>query len=111
MAIQNSLLEDSSIVLNMNKRPESPIINVENRKEFERLFLLFPFLVKTKISTKIIRVLLKLPLNFLYRILHKISYFLNMKRYYNISLISGLKIFFDIRRGERYIKAFFEREK
>lgn len=111
MAIQNSLLEDMSVVFNMNRRAESPIIKVENKEEFERLFLLFPFLVKTKISTKVIRILLKLPLNFLYRILHKISYFLNMKRYYNISLLSGLRIFFDIKRGERYIKTFFEREK
>ncbi|MGC9044432.1 MAG: B12-binding domain-containing radical SAM protein, partial [Myxococcota bacterium] len=91
MAIQNSLLEDTSVVFNMNKRPESPIIKVEVKEEFERLFLLFPFLVKAKISTKIIRMLLKLPLNFIYRMLHKISYILNMKRYYDISLISGLR--------------------
>ncbi len=108
IATNLSLLSGTEDVLNMQQRPESPIINVKDKEMFERLFLLFPFLVKTNISQKTIRLLLRSPLNILYRILHKISYFLNMKRYYDIPFLSGFRIILDIKKGEKFVKRFFE---
>ncbi len=107
MVIEQSLLTDNTFVSEMKRRPESPIIKVDNPEQFERLFLLFPFMVRTRFGNNIIKKLLRIPFNFLYRLLHRITYFLNMKRYYDISLFSGFRIFMDIRRGEKYLRSFF----
>ncbi len=107
MAVEQSLLSDNSVVSQMKRRPESPIIKVENPEQYERLFLLFPFLARIRAGNKLIKTLVRLPLNFVYRLLHRISYFLNMKKYYDISLFSGLRIFLDIRKGERYLRKVF----
>lgn len=108
-AIDDGLLDSEGIASEMDKRPETPIIKVEHPEQFERLFLLFPFLVKTRLKIRTIKWLLRMRLNFIYRILHRITYIWNMKRYYDISLISGFKIFLDIKKGERYLKEFFKR--
>ncbi|MCX7943593.1 MAG: B12-binding domain-containing radical SAM protein [Deltaproteobacteria bacterium] len=109
MAIKSSLLNDFSLTIHMNKRPESPMIRVEFPEKFERLFLLFPFLSRFHVGFSVVKLLLKLPLNFLYRFLHRLTYFINMKEYYDISFLSGLMIFLDIKKGERYLKRFFKK--
>ncbi len=106
MALNSSLLEDEKRISALSHRPESPLFRVEKREEFERLFFLFPFVVKTGLSISIIKILLKTPLNLIYKIFHQISYIMNMKRYYGISLFSGFKMFLDIKRGESFIKRF-----
>lgn len=108
MAIEQSLLNNQDVTLNMQKRPESPIIKVDKPKEYERLFLLFPILARTGANQELIKILLKIPLNFIYRFLHRLSYFLNMKEYYDISLRSGFLILRDIKKGERYLREFFK---
>lgn len=108
MAIKGDLLTSTEDVSTMNRRPESPIIKVKDPDKFERLFLLFPFLVRTKIRRDTIRLLLNIPLNRIYRLLHIISYFLNMKRYYDISLASGISLFLDINKGERFRRRFLK---
>lgn len=108
MAVERSLLTSDTVATQIKARPDSPIIMVERPEQFKRLFLLFPFVVKTNIGRGIIKMLLRLPLNPLYSLLHKLAYIVNMKRYYDISLLSGLRIFFDIKRGERYLKNFMK---
>ncbi len=108
IAVEQSLLSDYSSASNIVKRPESPLIKTESPDQFERLFLLFPFLVKLRSGARLAERLIRLPLNSIYRVFHKISYFLNMKRYYDISFFSGFRIFLDIKRGEHYLKKFFE---
>lgn len=85
--------EPFSEISSLDEQLYKSIFYKGDKKHYKNLFLLFSFAVKFKISIKILKILVRLPLASIYNIIWRLVMQANEKRFFGVNLSTGIPYF------------------
>lgn len=102
-AVSNDMLKDDPFnkVTDISRELYNAAFYKGNKAEYANIFFLFPIAVKLRLSSGLLKILVRLPFFHIYKLFFVIVSNLNEKQFFGIGLFSGLRYFLHTRGVSR----------